>query len=86
MAKAPTIEQLRMLALRVKLRRTSGVPEKSKKMYIVEDPYKSGKENVFLLNTGDKGKMEGETTEREDMSEKKEKERNLSKIKKLFRH
>ncbi len=47
MAKAPTIEQLRMLALRVKLRRTSGVPEKAKNVYFVEDPYKPVKENVF---------------------------------------
>ncbi len=47
MAKAPTIEQLRILALRVKLRRTSGVPVKKQKMYIVEDPYKPGKEKVF---------------------------------------
>jgi hypothetical protein len=52
-------------------------------MYIVEDPYKSGKENVFLLNTGDKGKMEGEKTER---VRKNEKERNFSKLKKLLRH
>jgi hypothetical protein len=29
-----------MEELPVKLRRTSGVPEKSKKMFIVEDPYK----------------------------------------------
>ena len=47
MAKAPTIEQLRMLALRVKLRRTSGVPEKKHKMYIVEDLYKPGKKKVL---------------------------------------
>jgi hypothetical protein len=34
-AKTPTIEQLRMLALRVKLRRTSGVPKKGIKCILL---------------------------------------------------
>jgi len=64
MAKAPTIEQLRMLALRVKLRRTSGVPGKSKKCILLRNLINPGNRRCYTKHWKAREDGRGEETKR----------------------